>query len=124
MPIQVSTILYLSEYKEKISSRYSIGKGVGYTRLEEDTDQTQKFNITAFYPNNDSEPCYLQIKLNKEQILSVSNSKISQGSNGELDVSYLYFLKKIIFTNKFFINLFIYLFIFLANFNFGQNSKH
>ena len=110
MPIQVFTILYLSEYKEKISSRYSIGKGVGYTRLEEDTDQTQKFNITAFYPNNDSEPCYLQIKLNKEQILSVSNSKISQGSNGELDVSYLYFLKKIIFTNKFFINLFIYLF--------------
>ena len=80
MPIQVSTILYLSEYKEKISSRYSIGKGVG----EEDIDQTQKFNITAFYPNNDSEPCYLpkkKIKLNKEQILSVSNSKISFKKN-------------------------------------------
>ena len=107
MPIQVSTILYLSEYKEKISNRYSIGKGVGYTRLEEDTDQVQKFNITAFYPNNNSEPCYLpkKIRLNKGQILSISNSKISQGSNGELDVSIYCILFKITY-----FYLFIYLF--------------
>jgi hypothetical protein len=51
----------------------------------------QKFNITAFYPIDDSKPCYLP-KLKEGQILSISNSKISKGLNNELDVNYLYFI--------------------------------
>jgi hypothetical protein len=88
MPIQVSTILYIAECKEKQSSGYLVANAIGYTRLGENTDQAQKYNITAFYPTEDSKPCYLP-RLKEGQILSISNSKISQGSNGELDVSYL-----------------------------------
>jgi hypothetical protein len=90
MPVQVSTILYISEYKEKTSSGYLVGSAIGYTRLEENGDQVQKFNITAFYPIDSSKPCYLP-KLSEGQILSISNSKICKGQNGELDVSYIYF---------------------------------
>ena len=92
MPIQISTILYISEYKEKISSEYLIVSATGYTRIEEDSDHVQKFNITAFYPNDSSKPCYLP-KIKEGQVLSISNSKISKGLNGEFDVSYLYFIK-------------------------------
>jgi hypothetical protein len=91
MPFLLSTILYISEYKEKTSSGYFIGNAVGYTRPEEDGDRLQKFNITVFYPIDESSPCYIP-KLKEGQILSVSNSKFSKGPNGEIDVSYLYFM--------------------------------
>jgi hypothetical protein len=90
MPIQISTVLYVAEYNEKPSSGYLVANAIGYTRLGENTEQVQRYNITAFYPVDDSKPCYLPPKLEEGQILSISNSKISQGSNGELDVSYLY----------------------------------
>ncbi|PKY31483.1 hypothetical protein RhiirB3_449108, partial [Rhizophagus irregularis] len=44
-----------------------------------------KLNITAFYPTDDSKPCYLP-KLVEGQVLSVSNSKFAKGVNGELDL--------------------------------------
>ena len=86
MPAQLSTILYLSEYKEKTSSGYFIVNAVGYTRLEEEGDGVQKYNITAFYPIDDSKPCYLP-QMMKGQVLSISNAKFNKGVNGELDVS-------------------------------------
>ena len=86
MPVQVSTILYISEYKEKTSASFFVANAVGYTRLEEDGDKVQKFNIVAFYPIDDSKPCYLP-KLIEGQVLSISNAKFNKGINGELDVS-------------------------------------
>lgn len=86
MPAQLSTILYLSEYREKTSSGYFIVNAVGYTRLEEEGDGVQKYNITAFYPIDDSKPCYLP-QMMEGQVLSISNAKFNKGVNGELDVS-------------------------------------
>lgn len=86
MPAQLSTILYLSEYKEKTSTGFFVGNGTGYTRLEENGERVQKFNITAFHPIDKSKPTYLP-KLEEGQVLSISNSKFSKGANGELDVS-------------------------------------
>ncbi|GET66291.1 hypothetical protein GLOIN_2v1791191 [Rhizophagus irregularis DAOM 181602=DAOM 197198] len=46
----LSTIPYISEYREKTSSEFFVGMATGYTRLEGDSDATQIFNITVFYP--------------------------------------------------------------------------
>jgi hypothetical protein len=86
MPAQLSTILYISEYREKASTGFFVGNAVGYTRIEENEEHVQKFNITTFYPVEKSKPCYLP-KLKEGQVLSVSNSKFSKGTNNELDVS-------------------------------------
>jgi len=96
MPAQLSTVMYIADYKEKTSGNgYIIGNAIGYTRLDSRSDQMQKFTITAFYPiDTDSKPCYLPT-MKEEQVLSVSNSKFSQGTNGELEVSYFHFIKKI-----------------------------
>lgn len=90
MPFHLSTILYISEYKEKTTNGYIVGNAIAYTRLEEESDLIQKFNITVFYPIDNSKPCYLP-KIKEGQILSVSNSKFSKGQNGEIDVNYLYY---------------------------------
>lgn len=86
MPSQLFTILYISECREKTSSGFVVVNAIGYTRLEDNSDKFQKLNITAFYPTDNSKPCYLP-RLIEGQVLSVSNSKFAKGSNGELDVS-------------------------------------
>lgn len=86
MPIQLSTILYISDYKEKTSGEFFIGTAIGYTRLEEDSDAVQKFNITIFYPLDPEKPCYVP-RLKQGQVLSVANSKFTNGSNNQIDVS-------------------------------------
>lgn len=86
MPAQMSTILYISEYKEKMSSGYYVGNATGYTRLEEHGDRVQVFNITVFYPIDDSKPSYVP-KIEEGQVLSISNSKFTKGTNNEIDVS-------------------------------------
>jgi len=86
MPAQLSTILYVSEYKEKTSSGYIIVNCIGYTRLEEEGDRVQKYNMTAFYPIDESKPCYLP-QMMEGQVLSISNTKFNKGVNGELEVS-------------------------------------
>ncbi|RGB21283.1 hypothetical protein C1646_778479, partial [Rhizophagus diaphanus] len=58
---------------------------LGYTRLEEEGDAVQTFNITVFYPVDETKPCYLP-KLSEGQVLSIANSKFSKGSNNELDI--------------------------------------
>ena len=107
MPAQLSTILYISEYKEKISSGYFVGTAVGYTRLDEN-DSTQVFNITVFYPIEESKPSYVP-KLKEGLIVSVANSKFTKSSNnGEIDVRNIYiFLKKYLFYLYILINLLI-----------------
>jgi hypothetical protein len=86
MPAQISTILYISEYKEKASSGFFIGNAMGYTRLEEG-DRVQIFNITIFYPIDETKPCYVP-KIEEGQVLSIANSKFSKGDDNELNVSY------------------------------------
>ncbi|PKK56217.1 hypothetical protein RhiirC2_800500 [Rhizophagus irregularis] len=86
MPAQLSTVLYISNYQEKISSGFIIGNATGYTRLDETNgDKMQKFNIVAFYPIDDSKPCYIP-KIQEGQVLSVANSKFSIGANNEIDL--------------------------------------
>src|ERR1043165_6262058 len=84
MPAQLSTILYISDYKEKISSGYIVANAIGYTRLNS-SDLMQKYAITAFYLVDNSKPCYLP-EIKEGQVLSISNSKFSQETNGELEV--------------------------------------
>lgn len=84
MPAQLSSILYISDVKEKVSSEFLILKATGYTRIGRDA--YQKYNMTAFYPLDNDKPCYLP-KLKDEQVLSISNSKFNKAENGELDVS-------------------------------------
>jgi hypothetical protein len=86
MPSQISTVLYISDYKEKTSTDYFIGSAIGHARIDE-SDNTQAFNITMFYPMDSSKPCYLP-KVEEGQVLSISNSKFSMGNNNELNVSY------------------------------------
>lgn len=86
MPAQISTILYVSKYKEKMSSEYIIGNATGYTRAEEGDNGAQTFNITIFYPIDDTKPCYTP-KIEEGQVLSIANSKFSKGENNELNVS-------------------------------------
>jgi len=85
MPAQLSSILYISEYKEKVSSGFFIGNAIGYTRLDEN-EKVQMFNITVFYPIDESKPCYVP-KITEGQVLSISNSKFMKNNNNELEVS-------------------------------------
>ena len=87
MPAQLSTILYISDYKERTSSDFFVGSALGYARLEEEGEAVQTFNITVFYPVDETKPCYVP-KLSEGQVLSIANSKFSKGAkNNELDVS-------------------------------------
>ena len=88
MPAQLSTILYISEYKEKTSSEFIIGLATGLTRLEDNSDAIQTFNITTFYPLNEEVPSYVP-KLHEGQVLSIANSKFSIGSDNNIDVRIL-----------------------------------
>ena len=90
MPIQLSTILYISEYREKSLSGYNVSNVTSYTRFDKG-DKVQKFNITAFYPMDKLKSCYIP-ELEEEQVLSVSNSKFSKNKSGELDVSWFHFI--------------------------------
>ena len=86
MPAKLSTILYISEYREKTSSEFFIGTATGHTRLEENSDATQIFNITVFYPHDEEKPCYVPKKLEEGQVLSIANSKFTIGPNNLIDV--------------------------------------
>ena len=88
MPAQLSTIMYISEYKEKISTGFFVGTAIGHTRFEEN-DSIQTFSITVFYPIDESKPCYVP-RLKEGQVLSVANSKFAKSTNhnGEIDVKY------------------------------------
>src|SRR4051812_10235951 len=86
MPAQLSMILYISEYKEKTSGEFFIGMATGHTRLEGNSDATQEFNITVFYPLNQEKPCYAP-KLEEGQFLSIANSKFAIGPiDNQIDV--------------------------------------
>ena len=85
MPAQLSTILYITNYKESISPSYIIGTATGITRLN-DNDSSQTFNITVFYPTDDSVTSYIP-KIKENQILSINNCKFSLGKNNEIDVN-------------------------------------
>ncbi|GBC29381.2 hypothetical protein GLOIN_2v1791191 [Rhizophagus irregularis DAOM 181602=DAOM 197198] len=69
MPAQLSTILYISNYKESTAPNFFIGSATGITRLNEN-DSIQTFNITIFYPIDPSIPCYIP-KLTNGQVLSL-----------------------------------------------------
>ncbi|CAB4426929.1 unnamed protein product [Rhizophagus irregularis] len=84
MPAQLSTILYISNYKESTAPNFFIGSATGITRLNEN-DSIQTFNITIFYPIDPSIPCYIP-KLTNSQVLSVNNCKFSLGNNNEIDL--------------------------------------
>ena len=53
IPAQLSTILYISNYKESTSSNFFIGSATGITRLDKN-DSIQTFNLTVFYPIDSS----------------------------------------------------------------------
>jgi len=90
MPAQLFTVLYISEYREKTSNEFFIGMATGHTRLEEDSDSMQTFNITVFYPLNEEKPCYVP-KLKEGQVLSIANSKFNIGSNSnQIDVRIIF----------------------------------
>jgi len=89
MPAQLSTVLYISDYREKSSAEFFIGMATGHTRLEENSDTVQTFNITVFYPLNEEKPCYVP-KLKEGQILSIANSKFNVGSNNQIDVRIIF----------------------------------
>ena len=60
---------------------------IGYTRLKENSDATQTFNITIFYPLDEEKPCYVS-RLKEGQVLSIANSKFAIGSSdNQIDVS-------------------------------------
>ena len=84
MPAQLSTVLYVSQYNEKISSSFIIGNATAYTRLA--GDEVQTFNVTAFYPLDETNPCYLP-KIKEGQVLSVANSKFTKNNDNSFDVS-------------------------------------
>ncbi|CAB4446691.1 unnamed protein product [Rhizophagus irregularis] len=83
MPTQLSTILYISNYKESTAPNLFIGSTTCITRLNEN-DLIQTFNMTIFYPINPSTPCYIP-KLTNGQVLSVNNCKFSLENNNEID---------------------------------------
>ena len=86
MPAQLSTIMYISEYKEKSSGEFFIGTVMGHTRIDENSDAVQTFNITVFYPLDQEKPCYVP-KLEEGQVLSIANSKFARGPDNQIDVS-------------------------------------
>ena len=59
---------------------------VGHTRIDENSDAVQSFNIIVFYPLDQEKPCYVP-RLEEGQVLSVANSKFTSGSNNQIDVS-------------------------------------
>ena len=85
MPAQLSTIIYVSEYKEKTTTGYFVGVALGHARLEDESTQT--FSMTVFYPIDESKPCYVP-KLKEGQVLSIGNSKFTKSTinNGEIDM--------------------------------------
>ena len=90
MPAQLFTVLYIYEYREKTSNEFFIGMATGYTRLEENSDAMQMFNITVFYPLDEEKPCYVP-KLKEGQVLSIANSKFNIGSTGnQIDVRIIF----------------------------------
>ncbi|RIA79144.1 hypothetical protein C1645_841426 [Glomus cerebriforme] len=55
MPAQLSTIIYVSDYREKTSSGFFIGTAaLACTRLEEESDAVRDFNVIVFYPIDQS----------------------------------------------------------------------
>ncbi|GBC19370.2 hypothetical protein GLOIN_2v1791191 [Rhizophagus irregularis DAOM 181602=DAOM 197198] len=73
-------------YKERTSSDFFVGSALGYARLEEEGEAVQTFNITVFYPVDETKPCYVP-KLSEGQVLSIANSKFSKSAkNNELDI--------------------------------------
>lgn len=80
--------MYIADYREKTSGDYFVGTAVGYTRLEENGDAVQTFNITAFYPLDEEKPTYVP-RLKEGQVLSVANSKFSKGMDNTINVSIL-----------------------------------
>ena len=57
-----------------------------HTRIDENSDAVQSFNIIVFYPLDQEKPCYVP-RLEEGQVLSVANSKFTSGSNNQIDVS-------------------------------------
>jgi len=88
MPTQLLTIMYISEYKEKILTGFFVGTAIGHTRFEEN-DSIQTFSIIVFYPIDELKPCYVP-RLKEGQVLSIANSKFAKSTNhnGEIDVKY------------------------------------
>ena len=86
MPAQLSTILYVSDYKEKTSGQFFVGTAIGQTRLEEEEDAIQTFNLTIFYPLEEDKLCYVP-RLQASQVISVVNSKFSSGADNTIDIS-------------------------------------
>src|SRR6266498_4205633 len=105
MPAQLSTILYISNYKESTSSNFFISSATGIIRLDEN-DSIQTFNLTVFYPIDSSIPCYVP-KLADGQVLSINNCKFSLGNNNEIDVRNIILLY-FIFIFYLLIKIFIY----------------
>ena len=88
MPSSLSTIMYISDYTERASSNYFVGTAVGHTRLEEEEDAIQTFNITVFYPI-DGSSCYVP-KLKEDQVISVGTSKFTKGTDNRIGIYTIY----------------------------------
>ena len=82
MPFEFSTIMYVSNYTESISTNFIIGTATGITRLE-NNDKSQTFKLTIFYPTDQS-ATYVP-KIEDNQVLSVNHCKFSLGKNDEID---------------------------------------
>jgi hypothetical protein len=103
----LSTILYISDYKESTAPNFFVGSGTAIARLDEN-DSIQTFNITTFYPIDPSTPCYIP-KLTNNQVISVNNCKFSLGNNNEINVKiFLFCILIIFFLLLFSINKIIY----------------
>lgn len=89
MPAQLSTILYISNYKESTALNFFIRSATDITRLNENVS-IQTFNMTIFYPINPSTPNYIP-KLTNGQVLSINNYKFSLENNNEIDVKYFFY---------------------------------
>lgn len=87
MPAQLSTVLYISDYIEKTSGEFFVGTAIGHTRLDEDGDDVQIFNITVFYPFDEDKACYVP-RLESNQVLSIANSKFCRGQENKIDVGH------------------------------------
>ncbi|RIA79217.1 hypothetical protein C1645_841236 [Glomus cerebriforme] len=69
--------------KKLQSSGFFIGTALAYTRLEEENDAIQDFNVIVFYPIGQSKSCFIP-KLKKGQVLSIANSRFAKGANSKL----------------------------------------
>ena len=79
MPVQISTILYISEYKEKTSNCFMIANAIGYTRLDDNNEDKDQNSILR--------PSIHWMSQKEGQVLLISNYKFAKGANGEIDVS-------------------------------------